>query len=50
MIPLSARKVEEAKAMLEEITGAQKSAQPVSIRTKEDDDDIDVLFQPKKKW
>ncbi|GIU15353.1 MULTISPECIES: hypothetical protein [unclassified Shewanella] len=48
--PFIGRKVEEAKAMLEEITGAQKSAQPVSIRTKEDDDDIDVLFQPKKKW
>ncbi|MGS0676138.1 hypothetical protein [Shewanella sp. 0m-4] len=48
--PFIARKVEEAKAMLEEITGAQKIAHPVASKAKGDDDDIDVLFQPKKKW
>ncbi|GIU31504.1 hypothetical protein L2719_12170 [Shewanella schlegeliana] len=48
--PFIAHKVEEAKAMLEEITGAQKSAHPVLAKSKPEDDDIDVLFQPKKKW
>ncbi|GIU45301.1 hypothetical protein TUM4438_18470 [Shewanella sairae] len=48
--PFIARKVEEAKAMLLEITGAQEKAQPARIKPKEDDDDIDVLFQPKRKW
>ncbi|MCL1139816.1 hypothetical protein [Shewanella pneumatophori] len=48
--PFIARKVEEAKAMLEEVTGAQRNAQPTIVKSKSDDDDIDVLFQPKRKW
>ena len=48
--PFIARKVEEAKAMLEEVSGAQKSAQPTIVKSKSEDDDIDVLFQPKRKW
>ncbi|MCK8045988.1 hypothetical protein MSG37_13955 [Shewanella sp. 1CM18E] len=48
--PFIARKVEEAKAMLEEVTGAQRNAQPAIVKSKSDDDDIDVLFQPKRKW
>ncbi|MCL1146696.1 hypothetical protein AB4298_05645 [Shewanella sp. 10N.261.52.F9] len=48
--PFITRKVDEAKTMLEEITGAQKNAQPSVTKTKTEDDDIDVLFQPKKKW
>ncbi|MGS0679840.1 hypothetical protein ACVBIL_01645 [Shewanella sp. 125m-7] len=48
--PFIACKVEEAKNMLEEITSAQKTAHPVAVKSKGDDDDIDVLFQPKKKW
>ncbi|ABV37447.1 conserved hypothetical protein [Shewanella sediminis HAW-EB3] len=47
--PFIARKVDEAKAMLDEIMGAQKEASPV-IKQEKDEEDIDVLFQPKKKW
>ncbi|MCE9782056.1 hypothetical protein [Shewanella algae] len=48
--PFIARKVDEAKQLLDEIMGAQKMAQPSAPRPKNDEDDIDVLFQPKKKW
>ncbi|BCV37109.1 MULTISPECIES: hypothetical protein [Shewanella] len=48
--PFIARKVDEAKQLLDEIMGAQKMAQPSAPKTKSDEDDIDVLFQPKKKW
>lgn len=48
--PFIARKVDEAKQLLDEIMGAQKMAQPSAPRQKNDEDDIDVLFQPKKKW
>ncbi|GGY99699.1 hypothetical protein [Shewanella fodinae] len=47
--PFITRKVEEAKQLLEEINGAVKMAQPSAPKPKEEDD-IDVLFQPKKKW
>lgn len=47
--PFITRKVDEAKAMLDEIMGAQKEASPV-IKQDRDEEDIDVLFQPKKKW
>lgn len=48
--PFIAKKVDEAKKMLDEIMGAQKTAQPQVIKPKADEDDIDVLFQPKRKW
>ncbi|MEZ9821819.1 hypothetical protein AB4238_14555 [Shewanella sp. 10N.286.45.A1] len=48
--PFIAKKVDEAKTMLDEIMGAQKMAQPQVAAAKEDEDDIDVLFQPKRKW
>ncbi|ACJ28515.1 Conserved hypothetical protein [Shewanella piezotolerans WP3] len=48
--PFIAKKVDEAKTMLDEIMGAQKMAQPQVPAAKEDEDDIDVLFQPKRKW
>ncbi|PBQ26447.1 hypothetical protein [Shewanella algae] len=47
--PFIARKVDEAKQLLDEIMGAQKMAQPSAPKQKNDEDDIDVLFQPKKK-
>ncbi|MCL1048359.1 hypothetical protein L2755_01770 [Shewanella abyssi] len=48
--PFIARKVDEAKTMLDEIMGAQKLAQPQAVKTRAEEDDIDVLFQPKRKW
>lgn len=48
--PFITKKVDEAKILLDEIMGAQKQATPNAPRPKNDDDDIDVLFQPKKKW
>lgn len=49
--PFITRKVDEAKQLLDEIMGAQKTAGPAESRSKkEDDDDLDMLFQPKKKW
>ncbi|MGI2853597.1 hypothetical protein ACRTDR_05175 [Shewanella algae] len=48
--PFIARKVDEAKQLLDEIMGAQKVSQPSAPKQKNDEDDIDVLFQPKKKW
>ncbi|MPY21652.1 hypothetical protein FM037_17940 [Shewanella psychropiezotolerans] len=47
--PFIVKKVDEAKAMLDEIIGAQKIASPEVTPVKEEED-IDVLFQPKKKW
>ncbi|NRD73532.1 hypothetical protein HQQ94_09790 [Shewanella sp. VB17] len=47
--PFIGRKVDEAKALLEEISGAQKESAPVVQQDKEEKD-IDVLFQQKKKW
>lgn len=49
--PFIGKKVEEAKAMLEEISGAQaKTAPNAPQQNKEEEGDIDMLFQPKKKW
>ncbi|MCT7943282.1 hypothetical protein [Shewanella holmiensis] len=49
--PFITRKVDEAKQLLDEIMGAQKSSGPnVSQPKKNDEDDLDMLFQPKKKW
>ncbi|WP_110456671.1 hypothetical protein [Shewanella algidipiscicola] len=48
--PFITKKVDEAKILLDEIMGAQKQATPNAPQPKNDDDDIDVLFQPKKKW
>ena len=39
--------------MLEEITGAQAKTAPepnISQKKQEEEEDIDMLFQPKKKW
>ncbi len=47
--PFIAKKVDEAKAMLDEITGAQKLSSPMP-KVEKEEEDIDVLFQPKKKW
>ncbi|MCG9696956.1 hypothetical protein [Shewanella sp. Isolate11] len=48
--PFIMKKVEEAKLLLDEIMGAQKLAEPDVVQRKQGEDDIDVLFQPKKKW
>ena len=48
--PFISKKVEEAKALLEEINGAVKSNAPSAPKPKEEEKDIDMLFQPKKKW
>ncbi|MXR68580.1 hypothetical protein [Shewanella insulae] len=48
--PFITKKVDEAKLLLDEIMGAQKQAQPNAPQQKSEEDDIDVLFQPKKKW
>ncbi|QQX81934.1 hypothetical protein JK628_09040 [Shewanella sp. KX20019] len=48
--PFIAKKVDEAKTMLDEIMGAQKLAQPQAVKPRAEEDDIDVLFQPKRKW
>ncbi len=49
--PFISRKVDEAKMLLDEIMGAQKSAAPVAAPApKNEEDDLDMLFQPKKKW
>ncbi|MCL1123908.1 hypothetical protein [Shewanella surugensis] len=46
--PFITQKVDEAKSILNEIMGEQKSTQ--TVKSRRDNDDIDVLFQPKKKW
>ncbi|QYJ87547.1 hypothetical protein K0I73_07610 [Shewanella mesophila] len=48
--PFITRKVDEAKVLLDEIMSAQKLSVPNAPRQKNEEDDIDVLFQPKKKW
>jgi hypothetical protein len=48
--PFIARKVDEAKQLLDEIMGAQKRSEPSAPKPKKEGDDIDMLFQPKKKW
>ncbi|MCH1931355.1 hypothetical protein L9G16_14300 [Shewanella sp. A25] len=48
--PFIARKVDEAKLLLDEIMGAQKMSAPSGQKLKNEEDDIDMLFQPKKKW
>ncbi|MCE9687810.1 hypothetical protein LZP73_16640 [Shewanella sp. AS16] len=48
--PFIARKVDEAKLLLDEIMGAQRRSEPNAPKPKDDDGDIDMLFQPKKKW
>jgi hypothetical protein len=50
--PFIARKVDEAKLLLDEIMGAQKGAEPNAPKPKndEEEDDLDMLFQRKKKW
>jgi len=48
--PFIGRKVDEAKQLLDEIMGAQKLSQPSAPKPKNEEDDIDMLFQPKKKW
>lgn len=48
--PFIARKVDEAKQLLDEIMGAQKHSEPSAPKPKKEGDDLDMLFQPKKKW
>ncbi|NKF52467.1 hypothetical protein G3R49_18065 [Shewanella sp. WXL01] len=48
--PFIAKKVDEAKQLLDEIMGAQKHSQPEAPKPKKEGDDLDMLFQPKKKW
>jgi hypothetical protein len=49
--PFIGRKVDEAKALLDEVMTAQKEAAPIARQDSHDEEeDIDVLFQPKKKW
>lgn len=48
--PFIVRKVDEAKILLDEIMGAQKLSAPSAPKPRNEEDDIDMLFQPKKKW
>ncbi|MCL2916776.1 hypothetical protein [Shewanella litorisediminis] len=48
--PFIGRKVDEAKQLLDEIMGAQKLSQPSAPSSRKEGDDLDMLFQPKKKW
>lgn len=48
--PFIGRKVDEAKQLLDEIMGAQKQSEPNAPKQKKEGDDLDMLFQPKKKW
>ncbi|MBR9729498.1 hypothetical protein ACFOD0_00100 [Shewanella intestini] len=48
--PFISKKVDEAKKLLEEITGAQKNADPLPVPPKKEGSELDMLFQPKKKW
>ncbi|WP_299494226.1 hypothetical protein [uncultured Shewanella sp.] len=46
--PFIIQKVNEAKAMLKDIVGEQENSQ--TTKAPQEGADIDVLFQPKKKW
>lgn len=48
--PFIGRKVDEAKALLDEVMISQKEAAPAARQDLKEEEDIDVLFQPKKKW
>ncbi|MDO6621035.1 hypothetical protein [Shewanella sp. 6_MG-2023] len=49
--PFISRKVDEAKELLGEINSQQKQVIPDAVKpNKNEGDDIDMLFQPKKKW
>lgn len=48
--PFITKKLDEAKTVLDEIMGAQTEAAPKLATSHDEDDDIDVLFQPKRKW
>jgi hypothetical protein len=48
--PFISRKVDEAKDLLDEIMGAQKQSEPNAPKQRNEEDDLDMLFQPKKKW
>lgn len=48
--PFISKKVDEAKILLNEITEAQKLSTPEVKKDKKEEEDIDVLFQPKRKW
>ncbi|QSX38561.1 hypothetical protein [Shewanella sedimentimangrovi] len=48
--PFIGRKVDEAKQLLDEIMGAQKMSEPAGRQKRSEEDDLDMLFQPKKKW
>ncbi|QSX32413.1 hypothetical protein JYB87_11615 [Shewanella avicenniae] len=48
--PFIGKKVEEAKLLLDEINSAVKTNAPAAATTKKEENDIDVIFQPKKKW
>ncbi|WP_434931597.1 hypothetical protein ACRWQM_06210 [Shewanella sp. HL-SH5] len=50
--PFITRKLDEAKQLLDEIMGAQKNSGPAVPQPKknDDEDDLDMLFQRKKKW
>ncbi|WP_144206716.1 hypothetical protein [Shewanella donghaensis] len=49
--PFITKKVDEAKELLAEINAQQKQLNPEIVTAQKDDgDDIDMLFQPKKKW
>ncbi|MGB0894636.1 MAG: hypothetical protein ACPGUD_09530 [Parashewanella sp.] len=46
----SSQKLDEVKQLADEILGKQKQAAPARKSQDEEEDDIDVLFQPKRKW
>ncbi|MCF1427393.1 MAG: hypothetical protein LPD71_02160 [Shewanella sp.] len=48
--PFISNKAEEAKMLLHEAMDAQKQNSPMPAPKKKSDDDLDILFQQKKKW
>ncbi|MGL4475441.1 MAG: hypothetical protein ACRCT7_13465 [Shewanella sp.] len=48
--PFVLKKSDEAKDLLEEMTGAQQTEQPNANQAQKPGDELDMLFQPKKKW
>ncbi|MCE9678381.1 hypothetical protein LZP69_04105 [Shewanella sp. AS1] len=48
--PFISQRVDEAKQLLDEIMRAQQLSEPRQASSKVAEDDIDMLFQPKKKW
>lgn len=48
--PFITKKADEAKMLLDEVMGAQKQDEPAPQQKEKSEDDLDILFQQKKKW